>query len=157
MKLKLLFILILLAGLVCISPVAAKQSVERSANHLYLYEKDSTWAVVDGGAWGKMMYKDDMFVFNGHGLTPNTDYALINYVDPWGEQDNPVLGYGETNRGGNVNINGDMITLIPGTVNNITGIKIWLVPTSNLNINSDEMASFNGWHPTEYLFEENLI
>ena len=52
-----------------------------SVKHLYLYEKDSSWNVVPGGAWGKMRFDDDSFVFNGHGLASGTDYTLIYYPD----------------------------------------------------------------------------
>lgn len=154
MKLKLLFILILLAGLVMVSPVAAKP-VEKGANHLYLYEKNpSDWTIVDNGAWGKMMYKDDMYVFNGHGLAPDEEYALINYVDPWGGNDNPVLGTCYANRGGNVHIAGEMGKL--DVANGFDGSKIWLVPTGDLTINGG-IATFTAWNPATYLFEANLI
>ncbi len=52
-----------------------------NAQHLYLYEKNpSTWEVLDG-AWGKMMYQDNKFVFNGHKLVSGEDYSLIYYPD----------------------------------------------------------------------------
>ncbi len=52
------------------------------ASQLYLYQKDpSDWTIVDGGAWGKMTFSTDSFVFNGHGLTSGTDYSLIYYPD----------------------------------------------------------------------------
>lgn len=37
--------------------------------HLYLIKKDAEWDIVNNGAWGKMNFKEDMFVFNAHGLT----------------------------------------------------------------------------------------
>ena len=51
-------------------------------SHLYLFEKDpETWDIVDDGAWGKMSYDCDSFVFNGHGLEPEEEYELINYAN----------------------------------------------------------------------------
>ena len=56
-----------------------------NVGHLYLYEKDNEWNIVDGGAWGKFNYslsgtgEDTMVsgVFNGKGLEPGVCYALI--------------------------------------------------------------------------------
>ena len=57
------------------------------AAQLYLYEKDPvTWEVIDSGAWGKMTYTEENFVFNGHGLEPKTEYTLIRYMDPAEEE-----------------------------------------------------------------------
>ena len=54
------------------------------AEHLYLYEKDSSnWSIIEDGAWGKMTYKEDKFVFNGHSLEASTNYTLISYKEPW--------------------------------------------------------------------------
>ena len=52
------------------------------ASQLYLYEKNSTtWDIIEDGAWGKMVFSDDSFVFNGHGLDAGEDYSLIYYPD----------------------------------------------------------------------------
>lgn len=114
------------------------------ASQLYLYEKDpSTWNVVEGGAWGKMTFSADSFVFNGHGLEANTDYTLIRYNDPW--PGSPVcLASGTSNNGGNINLSGDMQS---------GGPKVWLVLSSDVNCG----VGMSGWHPTEYLFEYNTI
>jgi len=135
----------LLFGAVSAAPAAP------AAKHLMLFEKNpADWTVVADGAWGKMMYKADMFVFNGHGLIKDTDYALINYIDPWGA--NPqyiLLGEGSTNRGGNVNIAGTLPPLQTGTN---AGAKVWLVLKSDI-----DGTKMTAWNPTEYLFEANLI
>lgn len=116
------------------------------AQHLYLYEKDPvSWEIVDG-AWGKMMYKADSFVFNGHGLEAG-EYTLLNYCG-WGENQN-ILGVAESNDG-NVHIKGTLSELCIEGDNE--GAKIWLVKSSDL---TGEV--FNAWTPTEYLFEHNLI
>lgn len=114
-------------------------------NSLFLYEKvpSGSWPIVEGGAWGRLMFSDS-FVFNGHGLEPNTDYTLIRYLDPW--PGSPVcLAAGTSNNGGEIHLSGD---LLPG------GRKVWLVLTSDVDCDSQIMA---GWDPTRYLFENNLI
>lgn len=120
-------------------------------NTLYLYEKDTSWNIVWDGAWGKMSFKLDGttldFVFNGHGLEPNTAYTLISYNDPW--PGNPVcLAGGTSNNGGNINLAGCV------DVGKSEGIKIWLVLTSDVNC---DIPAMTAWNPTEYLFEHNLI
>ena len=89
-KIAILGIVVLLLALVAVPAMAASgkngPAGKSNVGHLYLSEKDpSTWAIVDGGAWGKMKYNLSGstfdFVFNGHGLQPNTDYSLIYYAD----------------------------------------------------------------------------
>ena len=57
------------------------QAGKSNIAHLYLFEKDTSWDVVTGGAWGKMKYTLSgpvfEFVFNGHGLMPDANYTLI--------------------------------------------------------------------------------
>ena len=50
-------------------------------SQLYLYEKDVDWNAIEGGAWGKLKFDSDSFVFNGHGLESGMDYSLIYYPD----------------------------------------------------------------------------
>ncbi len=53
--------------------------------HLYLFEKDPmTWDIMMYGSWGKMSYNEmkSTFVFNGHMLEEDVEYALIYYPDP---------------------------------------------------------------------------
>lgn len=111
-------------------------------SQLYLYEKDANWDAVVGGAWGKMTFGSD-FVFNGHGLQPDTEYTLIRYTDPW--PGSPVcLAAGTSNAGGNINLSGVMLT---------GGNKVWLVLSSDVNCG----VGMTGWNPSEYLFEYNTI
>jgi len=114
------------------------------ASQLYLYEKDSSWNPVPGGAWGKMTFNcQGSFVFNGHGLVAETGYTLIRYTDSW--PGSPVcLGSEIANTGGNVHIAGDMLN---------GGPKVWLVLTSDVNCGN----AMTGWQPEQYLFEYNLI
>lgn len=115
-------------------------------DHIYLYEKDTTtWDVIDDGAWGKLSYKTDTFVFNGHSLPADTDYSLVRYLDPWETHVVTVLAEGTTNNGGNIHLAGAMLD---------GGPKVWLVLTDDL---SDDKTSFAAWNDEAYLFENNLI
>ena len=170
---KKIFIIAIAAMLVCALtvPVTAMavgkngQAGESNVAFLSLYEKDPSdnWSIVDGGAWGKMKYNlagpTFDFVFNGHGLEASTDYSLIYYADPW-PGDNPgyLIASGTTNRGGNINLVG---SVDPGMnfpnfpdANYLKGAKIWLVLSADYDADNTEM---DGWNPTEYLFEYDLI
>jgi hypothetical protein len=87
MKAKILAIsvmsILMVSGIVGFA-IAGKHGGAGNSNtaHLYLYEKDpNTWEIVEDGAWGKMTYDCDSFVFNGHGLDAREDYTLIYYPD----------------------------------------------------------------------------
>ena len=146
---------------------------------LYLYEKIESsvpatpWEIVEDGAWGKMTYPLEgpnfKFVFNGHGLEPETGYTLIYYPDPWPGTRLICLGAATSNRGGNVHIAGSQETgdlPIANDLNHpdnpgheacienstcIEGAKIWLVLSSDVDCEAQVMI---GWNPTEYLFED---
>jgi len=148
------------------------KSGKSNVGHLYLYEKDSNWEIVEDGAWGKLNYKlsgegeETMVsgVFNGKDLEVGENYTLIYYPEvapnPWPAGGVPivVLGEGTANDEGDVHIAGAAIIGEPDDQPEIgdyvgqTGDKIWLVKT-------DDIASGNltGWNPTEYLFESALI
>jgi hypothetical protein len=110
--------------------------------HLYLYEKDSAdWSVIEDGAWGKMTFNTDRFVFNGHGLEAETSYSLIKYNGTdWPEAH--CIATGMSGSDGNIHLSGDEMDPY--------GDKIWLVLDSNVNCDLEKMT---GWNPTEYLFE----
>ncbi|HUV93264.1 MAG TPA: hypothetical protein VMX14_00350, partial [Anaerolineae bacterium] len=130
--------------------------------HLYLHEKDpSNWEIVEDGAWGKMKYNlsgsEFCFLFNGHGLEPNTAYSLIYYADPWpGDHPGALIAEGTTNGGGNINLAGSQDLAMdlpdPADENYSNGAKIWLVLSSDY-----DGAKMVKWNPTEYLFEYDLI
>ncbi len=113
--------------------------------HLYLYEKYADdWAIVSDGAWGKMSFDSDSFVFNAHGLGTGENYTLIRYKDPW--SGSPVcLANGVSNNGGNINLAREMVE---------GGPKVWLVLSADVDCLNHAMI---GWNPSEYLFEYNLI
>ena len=156
----------LLASLLAVSMVFAKgpqgQAGKSNIAHLYLYEKDpSTWEIVEDGAWGKMKYNlagsTFDFVFNGHGLEPGYEYTLIYYPDPWPGNGLICFGQGIANDDGDVHIAGsvelDVDPPIEVDDNYPDGAKIWLVLSNDV----DCSVKMIGWHPTEYLFEHNLI
>jgi hypothetical protein len=140
--------------------------------HLYLAEKDATWQVVPGGAWGKLQYRHSGptfdFVFNGHRLDPGVAYTLMYYPDPWPGIGAMCLGAGTVDSNGDIHIKGspDIGSLPIATDRNSdpakttypgpppkTGAKIWLVRTSDIACGSSMIA----WHPVDYLFEMDLI
>jgi len=137
--------------------------------HLYLYEKlPGTWEIVEGGAWGKMKYilSGDafVFVFNGHGLEPGTDYKLIYYPDPWPGDGLLCLGSASADPEGNVHIKGATNTVslpIDDLIdeNYPDGAKIWLVLSDDVGPNpvAPNQLHLLAWNPTEYVFEAAMI
>lgn len=130
---------------------------------LMLYEKDSSWDIVEGGAYGVMDYNFQGptfdFYFEGYDLAATTDYSLIYYADPWpGDHPGALLGTGTSDGSGYVTISGSINfgghLPDPADDNYPDGAKIWLVLSSHYNSTECEMT---GWAPTQYLFEHNLI
>ena len=130
---------------------------------------EGPWTPILGdGMWGILKWAGDGSTFNfsstfeGHGLQPSTAYALIYAPDPWPQGPLPggpstVLGTGGSNPLGELTIsdNPNLGYDIPhptGDTNFPTGGKIWLV----LDADHDGIK-MNGWNPTKYLFEYNLI
>ena len=158
MKKKIMMIAVaaLVAGLLVVPVIAGgptDQAGKSNVGHLYLYEKDPvTWDIVDNPMWGKMKYNlsgsEFDFVFNGHDLEAYVDYTLIYYPDPWPGSGLICLGNGTVNEEGDIHIMGSVDT------GNLTGAKIWLVLTSDVDCDKKMMI---GWNPTEYLFEYDLI
>jgi hypothetical protein len=140
-------LLVLLA--LAVAPVAAKADPTFGT----LVAKDgSSWAILDNGMSGKMMYKMNpvhMFVFNAKGMKVGTEYALINYINY--AHANPILGTGVADTYGEVHIAGEMQELqLDQSKSPALYKSVFLVPTSDLNAD----GSFaNVWNPAEYLFE----
>jgi hypothetical protein len=132
--------------------------------HLYFYEKDDNYVVIDGGAWGKMKYNLSGstfdFVFNGHGVLPNTDYTLIYYPDPWPGSGLICLAQGWSTAGGEIHLADSVETNsdlpIMGDTN--LGAKIWLVTSGYVDCTNQVMSGWpssiaaSGW-----LWEHHLI
>jgi len=137
-------------------------TVEACTLTLDLYEKDpNDWSIVGNGAEGQLIYNPCgykfNFDFNGYGLQASTEYTLIYYPDPWPGDDLICLGSGIADGSGDLNFTGSVDTGdLPaiGDNNYPTGAKIWLVLSADVDCTNDKMV---GWHPTEYLFENNLI
>jgi len=137
----------------------------KGAMHLYLYEKNETWGIVEGGSWGKITYipHRDKFVFNGHGLEPDVMYDLINYAPGvnWtkGDYPNPWPGANSTriasdfaNEGGNIHLKGSWSGTIGEDTWDIDG-KVWLVDSDDFELDTGMRL----WNPTKYLFEYDLL
>jgi hypothetical protein len=150
---------IIFAGTVSAGPAQGIDGKGR-VGRLYLFEKDPvTWNIVKGGAFGIMTYKvpqstvaEELFIFDGHRLTPDTDFSLIYYPD----SGLIVLGKGTSDESGNVHIAGHFnfgaILPLATDAQLNDGARIWLVLSKDLGTN--QMLS---WTPTEYLFEYRLI
>ncbi|OGC45341.1 hypothetical protein A2V49_00855 [candidate division WWE3 bacterium RBG_19FT_COMBO_34_6] len=179
MKKILIAVLSLFLLAVFVAPVLAKgpsaPAGKSNKAHLYLYEKDpSTWEIVADGAWGKMTYdlSGPMFnyVFNGHSLMAEEEYTLIYYPDPWPGNSLQCLGSGMSNKGGELNLKGSVLTgdlpaifdwNNPANLNNLTGTtikgaKIWLVKSQDVSCDG-LFSKMIGWMPEQYLFEESGI
>lgn len=110
-------------------------------------------------------------------LDASTEYALISYREPADASSEAflasvhnVLKIKMSDEEGNLNMKigtGSFLNHLicntyaedaPGDYQDITGAKVWLVPTSDLNINYEYgTAQFIAWNPDEYLFETDLI
>lgn len=136
------------------------QSGKSNIGHLYLYEKDAAWEIVEDGAWGKMKYNlsgsSFDFVFNGHELEAGYDYSLIYYADPWPGTGGTLLANGITNDEGDLHLASSLTDFgnLPIEDDENTGAKIWLVLSADYDATNGEMI---GWTPAEYLFEYDLI
>ena len=118
--------------------------------HLYLYEKDpDTWEIVEDGAVGKLtiLTHKDKYVFNARGLELETDYSLMNYVDPWPGDGSTEIDKGTSNEEGTLHLKGDWDKTTDG--------KIWLVLDADFD--PDAGPPMQNWTPTSYLFEYALL
>jgi len=156
---RLLIVLAVVALMVVAFAVPAFAQPNWIVGHESLYAKTPTasgpWTVNPDGASGKLMYKlcylnmPMQFVFNGHGLVPAVDYSLVNYK---GWSDVVVLGTGVANEFGDVHIAGGSDSILGPDASDpsFEGVKIWLVPTSQLSGNA--MVWSADWFTT-VLFE----
>ena len=156
-----------LPGLANAQTVPSGPSGNSNNGHLYIFEKDASWVIVPGGAWGKMLFNKTGptldFVFNGHRLNPGWAYTLIYYPDyagdPWPRLNILCLGSGTADVLGDVPIKGS-VTVPGGTLpiaddlNTSSGAKVWLVLPADVNCVTRTMS---GWTPADYLFEYNLF
>lgn len=126
------------------------------------------WEIVDGRKGGVLYYSPmgDEFAYclQAYGLTPNTDYSLIYYADPWDGAGGCLIAIGKSSLDlagilfliGEVDLGLDIPVL--GDDNYPTGGKIWLVLASDYSTTTPSaLGNMTAWQPTEYLFEYDLI
>jgi hypothetical protein len=133
---------------------------------LPLTDPPTPWPPVIDGAWGQLEYYPFGLTFDfdflGYGLVPGGDYTLIYYPDhewpdnPWPREGIICLGSGIADGGGEIQIEnsvntGDLPTA--GDAALLGGAKIWLVLSGDVTCDVEMF----GWHPTEYLFEVDVI
>ena len=131
---------------------------------LTLYEKNpEDWSIVKHGAWGKLIFDPASptfnFIFYGSNLSESQEFDLIYYADDWpGDNPGAHIGSNLTDKDGNIHIYGsselNMDLPHPNDANYPGGAKIWLVLSEDYDADTYEMI---GWHPEDYLFENNLI
>lgn len=117
---------------------------------LSLVSKDpSTWNVVEG-AYGEFHYNDldKLFTFSGFDLTPTKQYTLLTYG---GWTNIACFETEATDVDGEIYLEGDYSFELMSDETSIVPIKIWLVPSKNVNCDTTMV----GWDPTSYLFEAN--
>lgn len=120
-----------------------------------------------GNTFGVLKYNlegpEFEYLFNGHGLQPETDYSLIYYADPWPgdgttHSTGALIASGTTDIDGNLHLKGsvELNTDLPNSddANIDDGAKIWLVLSSDYDATNTKMT---GWNPTDYLFEYDKI
>ena len=137
-----------------INGFAGKSQVE----HLYLFEKDLTdWNVVEDGAYGKAVFnwKHSTVAFEGWGLAPETEYALIFYYEPaegdWTNRKIQKVSSGVSDTEGYLEIGRVAFEFeVPAMVNETgTYYKVWLVPCASI----DELGQIQWINPEMFLFE----
>ncbi len=142
-----------------------------SAAQITLVSKDRTsWTEIPSNGNALLTYNPSgpTFNYNVSGTVPlaNTPYSLIYYMDQpdrfnssnWGRI-GAIIGNTSSDNNKNINMEGSAdIGSIPysNDVNVANGAKIWVVPTSNVNVVQMSMVP-GGWNPENYLFERTLI
>ncbi len=155
-KTILLSILLLVATIFMVAPVSAV--VIAPCDNPNLVSKDSNWNVTDGACGYLYVDTGGKFTFYGYGLDSGTAYSLIYYPDndayPWNSAEKGLKVFGTAPCiNGRVTISDSGFwTGIPSGFDTNEGIKVWLVPTSD--VATDHMTA---WNPEQYLFEEELF
>ena len=213
---KIVILMMLVMLTVSVSAVMADENGGEKAGRLLLFQKcdqslisktvngvtydlsgcpntgQGPWPIFSGNhMWGELEYSlwgpKFGFFFNGHNLSPNTDYTLIYYPDAWPGTGLICLGSGTTTspsgneghgkwghhgnwgqKGGDIKIYGNMDigTSLPAIYDKnfnpiypsgAVGAKIWLVLSSDVQCTNGINNAMLNWNPTAYLFEYNLI
>ncbi|QEM67636.1 hypothetical protein FO488_05365 [Geobacter sp. FeAm09] len=150
--------LLLLSFLLCAVPAVVCAGTEQAPmktpqgsgkKKLLLFAKNpATWAIVTGGATGRLVYREKTgaFVLNAAGLRPRSAYALVRYADVPPRVD--ILARGESDQRGNLELHG---------VWHIWMKKFWVVPAEDVAGRAGEAGSLRAWRPERYLFEEKQL
>jgi len=133
---------------------------------LVLENKDSNWNEITGdGIKGVVEYdstgEDFSYGLFAKGLTPDTDYSLIYYADPWpGDNPGALIAESTTNSKGKIPrwdegaVDLGMNLPDVNDANYPDGAKLWLVPSADYDSNTNSLTA---WNPENYLFERKLI
>lgn len=122
---------------------------------LELENKDTQWNILTGdNTKGTLTFKSPYPEFDYHltvqGLQANTNYSLIYYKDPWPGVGSVRIAHFTTDGSGSATIDGSM-----DLQTDLHSAKIWVILSDDWDeSNNDRM---DGWNPTKYLFEMNLI
>jgi len=123
-------------------------------SHYYelLYTNFPTeYEVVWDGAWAKMKFNlagsTFDYVFNGHGLEPNTGYTLVYWTGGW---PSIVVSSGTTDDEGNIYLEGSY-----DFNHDLTDASIWIVLSSDLWV-LDGLCWPTVWNPNDYLWPETI-
>jgi len=123
---------------------------------LKLENKDSnTWQPINDNTFGQLVFKSPYSTFDYdltvQGLQTSTDYSLIYCAGgDWPCTGGIRIAQFTTDGSGNQTINNGSIDL----QTDLHSAKIWVILSDDWDDTNQQMA---GWHPTEYLFEWNLI
>lgn len=162
-----------------VAPVAAAKPVLDLQKAPYLVAKNMAagWVESEDLGIGHFTYpnRGADLQFTATNLTDvPTEYALISYREPATDNDflttiHTVLKIKMSDKNGNITLKtgtGSFLNHLicntyasdaPGDYQDVTGAKVWLVPTSDLALDADGTAVFTAWNPDTYLFESDLI
>jgi len=148
-----------------------KEATSPTGNVLFMENKDpNTWqAITNDGMNGKLTYNSAGltfdYTFEATGLVSNGNYSLIYYADcgvngwPGNCPGAFIASFTADGNGkiiattGSVDLGKDLPS--SGDYNYPAGAKIWLVTAADYNSGSASIGPMTGWHPTQYLFENN--
>jgi hypothetical protein len=143
-------LLLMLSVMACFAAESTQKAAPSGGKKkLLLFAKNpATWAIVKGGANGKLIYQETSRVFdlNASGLNPRTLYVLVRYADVAPKIE--ILSKGTSDERGRLALN--------GTWHNWTK-KFWLVPAEDVSGKVGETGSLVVWRPEKYLFEEKQL
>lgn len=133
-------LLFLLAGTAAAAP--GHKSLLLFAKH------PATWAIVKGGAHGKLSYREasGAFTLTASGLAPRSPYALVRYLDAPSRGE--VLARGMSDADGKLSLRGNWHAWVG---------KFWVVSGEDVAGAIGSAAVPRGWRPERYLFEEKPL